>query len=118
MVTGVLVEDEEVCSSVPGLMGGEGLSVGLRCAPRVGSKAAEPWSCSTSSSHFTLRLELGRSARSARFRQSFVRSWRLTQMLWKRRSSPSVVLMFGAEVTVLSSQRSTRAAKLRAWSIK
>ena len=30
MVTGVLVEDEEVCSSVPGLMGGEGLSVGLR----------------------------------------------------------------------------------------
>jgi hypothetical protein len=57
-------------------------------APRPVSMFA-PCSCSTSSSHFTLSEDDGRSAGSARARQSFVRSLSDTQMLWKRKRSPS-----------------------------
>lgn len=96
MVTGVEVEEELVSSSAVGLGGTLPLpsfimALFLVAAPRLGSKLALPCNCSTSSSHLTLSVEDGRSARSARLRQSFVRSCKLTQMVWKRKRSPSVV---------------------------
>jgi hypothetical protein len=114
IIMGVLVPSELSSSSVmfkpfdllvPGLVGAEAVTserVAACCAlfrvaaPREGSKEAEPCSCSTNSSHFTDRLEFGRSARSARFKQSFVRCCKLTQRLWKCSKSPSVGLMLCA----------------------
>ena len=121
MVTGVLVDDEDVSSSaVPGEVGKLSLpssliaDLFLVAAPLLESKLAEPCSCSTSSSHLTLREDDGRSARSARFKQSEVRSFKATQIWWNFSRSPSVVSMFGAVLLVFSSQRSTSAAKFRA----
>jgi hypothetical protein len=87
IVTGVLVEEEDVCSSAaPGEFGKLSLTSSLVAtlflvaAPLPESKLAEPCSCSTSSSHLTLRDDDGRSARSARFKQSVVRSLSVTQI--------------------------------------
>jgi hypothetical protein len=86
----VAVDDAERSSPLPyPFPGDDGISSAsssliafrlLVIAPRFASKFA-PCSCSISSSHLTLRDEEGRSAGSARFRQSFVRSLRDTQML-------------------------------------
>jgi len=117
---GVLVEDDEYSS--PLFVGDNGVSsissswIGHRlflvAAPREVSICA-PCNCSTSSSHLTLSDDEGRSAGSARFKQSFVRSLRDRQMLWKRRRSPSVACISGALFWVLSNQRLTSIAKLR-----
>jgi hypothetical protein len=117
IVTGVLVADES--SPVPGEFGMFSLSslsvpLFLVAAPRPISKLAEPCNCSTSSSHLTLSEDDGRSARSARLRQSLVRSLSATHIWWKRNKSPSVDCMLTAVLLVFVSQRSTRAAKLRA----
>jgi hypothetical protein len=93
---GVLVPSEDSSPSrvlaplslVPGLVGADATSDSVEAcwallrvaAPRVGSNEAEPCSCSTSSSHFTDKVELGRSARSARLRHSLVRSCRATHI--------------------------------------
>lgn len=117
MVMGVLVLEDEGMSSSVGLLGVEVEMLPLRWC-EGSSKLEELSSCSTSSSHFTLREEEGRSARSARLRQSWVRWCRLTQRVWNLRRSPSEDIMFGADAVVFSSHKSTSAAKLRAWSIR
>jgi hypothetical protein len=96
IVRGVDIDEELVNSSPVGLGGTLPLSsfcsaLFLVAAPRLGSKLALPCNCSTSSSHLTLSVDDGRSARSARLRQSFVRSCKLTHIWWKRKRSPSVV---------------------------
>jgi len=70
IVIGMLALDDPGRSS-SGLFGVDILP--LRVEWLAGSKLAELSSCSTNSSHLTLRLEDGRSARSARFKQSAVR---------------------------------------------
>jgi hypothetical protein len=120
---GVLVDDEGMSSplvvDIWSISGSSSL-IALRfrvAAPRPVSMFV-PCNCSTSSSHFTLSEEDGRSAGSARFRQSFVRSLSETQMLWKRRRSPSPAWMRCAYSLDLSSHRLTNIAKLREWSIR
>jgi hypothetical protein len=102
MVIGGLVLAYSSSSPPPGLRGDRGVSsssdspsscIGplfLVAAPRVVVSICAPCNCSTSSSHFTLKLDEGRSAGSARFKQSFVRSLRDKHILWKRNKSPSV----------------------------
>lgn len=94
MVIGVLVDEDEYSSPLPGEIGMSSSLIGPRlflvAAPRPVSMKLEPCICSTSSSHLTLSEDEGRSAGSARFKQSFVRSLSETHILWKRRRSPSL----------------------------
>lgn len=97
IVMGVLVDEDDMSSPLGdiGGMSGSSSRIALRlrvAAPRPVSMFA-PCSCSTSSSHLTLSDDDGRSAGSARFRQSLVRSLSDTQILWKRNRSPSPASM-------------------------
>lgn len=123
MVTGVLVEEDEYSSPLLG-DSGKSSDSSSRIGPRLRVAAPRPAStlvpcnCVTSSSHLTLKEDEGRSAGSARFRQSLVRSFNDTHMLWKRKRSPSPAWMSDAIFAVLSSQRLTNIAKLREWSMR
>ncbi len=125
---GVVAADEDEYSSpfpapLPGDVGMSSSSSSLIAfrllviAPRPISIFA-PCSCSISSSHLTLSDDEGRSAGSARFKQSFVRSLSDTQILWKRKRSPSPAWISCAVFVVFLSQRLTSIAKLREWSIR